>query len=114
MNFEYCITKLVGADIDVEDIGNTAIRGYSDNGFEYYLVVKTELGWTEIFEFGPVISDIEQLPKSVSYSYDRIEYSENKISKRIDRFLNNNPITIAEIIDVDTAKSNMRNLTKYI
>ena len=114
MNFEYCISRVVGADIEVDDIGNTAIRGYSYNGCEYYIVIKTELGWTEIFEFGPVVPDIQQLPKSVVYAYDRLEYSGYKISKRIERFLNNNPVTSAEVIDFETAKQNMRNLSNYI
>lgn len=114
MNFDYCISRVVGADIEVDTIGNTAIRGYSSDGCEYYIVIKTDLGWTEIFEFGPVVPDIQQLPKSVTYYYDRIEYSEYRVIKRIDKFLNNNPIVNAEVIDFETAKQNMRNLSNYI
>ena len=116
MNFDYLVTRVVGAQLDVEDIGNVAIRGYADMGTEYYLVIKTDLGWVEVFEYGPIVSDIYELPKSVKYSYDRFEYSEYKLEKRIDKFLNNPSygITIAEIIDDETAKANMRNITDYI
>ena len=116
MNFDYLVTRVVGAQIDIEDIGNVSIRGYADMGNEYYLVIKTDLGWVEVFEYGPIEPDLQELPKSVKYPYDRFESSEYKLEKSIDKFLNNpnSMITIAEIIDNDTAKDNMRNISNYI
>ena len=66
MEFEYLHQIVVGDTIDIDDIGNCAINAFNDAGEEYYLVVKTVLGWTEIFEFGPIIRDVKELPQNVA------------------------------------------------
>lgn len=114
--FEYLARVVVDGDITVEDIGNCAIKANDDLGKEWYLITSTDLGWTEIFEVGPIIPDMHELPVSVIWSYRRIEYSESKISKTIDTFLNDGrrQITQAQEVSKEEAKSNFRNLADYI
>ena len=96
MRFEYMISRVVGDTFDIDDIGNCAIEAYNDKGEMYALSISTNLGWTEILQYGP-ISEIEEIPKSFSYTYKRIEYSESKIEKMIDRFLNDGYANITQV-----------------
>ena len=116
MRFDYMIQTIVGDSIDIDDIGNVALQMSNDRGEFWYLVIKTELGWTEIFEFGPVVPDIEQLPKSCALSYNRIEYKQGKIEDIIDKSINNGYRGITQVCEItkEEAKNNMRNLVSYI
>lgn len=116
MRFEYMIHAVAGDAIDILDIGNVALQMSNDRGEFWYLVIKTELGWTEIFEFGPIVPDIELLPKSCVLSYNRIEYKQSKIEDVIDKSINNGYRGITQVfeINIDEAKDNMRNLVSYI
>ena len=106
MNFDYLCTTIVGNNLEVDDIGNCAIRAYTDYADEYYLVIKTSLGWTEIVEYGPIVQDLDTLSEKMMYTYDRFEYSEYKIEKRIDKFLNRRDkiITQAFVTDIEEIK----------
>lgn len=116
MQFEYLHQIVVGDTLDVEDIGNCAIQAFSDSGEEFLLIIRTILGWTETFEYGPITPDMKELPKDVSMMYHRREYNEGKIKKAIDSFLNNpyHSISQAMVVDAETAKKDMRNLIDYI
>ena len=116
MTFEYMMRTVVDASIEIDDPGNCALRANNDSGEEFYLIVKTELGWTEMLTFGPIIPDISQLPRSSSCNYSRIEYSEYKINSAIQKFLNNpySKITQVMVVDKEEAKSCIKNLADYI
>jgi len=116
MNFEYLIKIKKEDSIDIENVGNCAIDVFNDMGFEWILLISTDEGITEILEYGPIVPDIEKLPNSVSYTYDRINYSQSKISTRIDKFLNAGyrMITQASEISKEEAKEKMRNLVSYV
>lgn len=45
-SFDYFVTQVVNATLEVDDIGNVCILARNDLGEEYYLCVKTELGET--------------------------------------------------------------------
>ena len=96
------LIKTVGAQLTIDDIGDCSILARDDLGQEYYFITNTKMGWTEIIEYGPALPDFEALPKSVKYLYDRIEYSEFKIEKRIDKFLTSHPITYAEAVELES------------
>lgn len=99
--FDYMLIKTVGAQLNIDDIGDCAILARDDLGQEYYLIINTKMGWTDMIEYGPALPDFDALPKSVKYLYDRIEYSEFKIEKRIDKFLTGHPITFAEVCNIE-------------
>lgn len=105
-SFEYFQVVMVNAQLDVDDIGDCAILGRNDQGEEFYIATHTYMGQTEIIEYGPHIPDLIILPRTVNYNYDRIDYSEFKIEKRIERFLNNPKycITQAQVITLEELK----------
>lgn len=100
MKFEYLKQVVVNADIDIEDIGNCAIKAFNDEGHEYILIVETKLGSSRIFQYGPVIPDMEELPKSTNCSFKRIQFSQSKLIKTIKDFLNNPYASITQVFEV--------------
>lgn len=103
MTFEYSQRVVVEAELDIDNIGQCAILARTDLGEEYYLMIRSELGEVDIVEYGPAIPDMSKLPASVTYLYDHFEYSDYKLQKRIDKFLNNTKrgITQAQCVQVD-------------
>ena len=89
MKFDYLERVVVESQLEVENIGQCVIQANNDIGEEFYLVIITELGWTEILEYGPIVPDLAILPATYNISYNRIEYSEGKLERIIDKFLNN-------------------------
>ena len=112
--FEYMLIRTVGAELKVDDIGECCILGRDDLGQEYYMVVTTHMGLTDIVEYGPALPDFEVLPKSVTYKFDRIDFSEFKIEKRIDKFLTSHPITYAEVVKLEDIHEFIRPPIDYI
>ncbi len=88
MTFDYLERVVVEGQIDIDNIGQCAILTRNDLGEEWYLIVKTELGWTEVIEYGPAHTDFQLLPISVKQTYDRFEYNQAKIERIINKFLN--------------------------
>lgn len=114
MQFEYLQQITSMASLEVDDIGNTAIQCFSDYGETKVLIIRTIDGISEIIEFGPVNTDVKQLPDFVSYTYTRIEFNQRKIAKIISKFINDKIITQAQEIDFDSAKEVIKNLVDYV
>lgn len=98
--FDYMQVITVGAQLEVDEVGDCCILGRDDMGQEYYLIIKTLMGTSNIVEYGPAVPDLELLPKKVTYKFDRDDYNENKLSKRIEKFLVSYPITYAECVEL--------------
>lgn len=115
MNFKYYYATTVMADIDIDDIGHCAIEAHNDIGEFWYLVIRSELGSTQIFEYGPTCH-MDVLEKAVNCSFRRIEFNEKKINKAIDSFLNNpyRNITCAEEIEISEALNNCDDILGYM
>lgn len=113
-SFEYMQVVTVNAQLDIDDIGDCAIIARDDLGKEYYLVVTTLMGQTEIIEYGPSLPDMRVLNASITYKYSRFDYSEFKIEKAIEKFLNKNPITYAEVTTLDVIKPLLRPMIEHI
>lgn len=115
MTFEYLQRIVVDAQLEVEDIGQCVILGRNDLGEEYYLVTRTEMGYTEQIQFGPVCPEVDILPFNVAMFYSRFEFSQLKIEKSIDKFLNDTKkaISQAEVVDIETIQPLvMQSITK--
>lgn len=104
MTFEYLQRVVVDAELNVDDIGQCVILGRNDIGEESYLLIRTEMGWTEQIIVGPVCPDIEILPFNIAILYSRYEYNQGKIERAIDKFLNDSKkmISQAEVVTYDT------------
>ena len=114
MQFEYLQQITAQESIDIDDIGNTAIQCWSNYGETKVLIIKTMDGITEIIEFGPVNTDINELPDKVIYNYQRFEFNQGKIIKIINKFINDEIVSQVQEIDFDTAKNVVKNLIDYV
>ena len=114
--FEYYTRLVVLNDIEIEDIAECCLCANNDLNEKWVLIISTELGITDVFEVGPAIFSMDELPNSFSCSYRRIEYSDYKISKIIDKFLNDSSrgITQAVEIEKEEAKTYFVDLARYI
>ena len=102
MTFEYLQRVIVDAQLDVDNIGECVIRGRNDLGEEYYLIIRTDMGWTEQINFGPVTPDVDILPFNINMNYARFEFNQSKLMRAIDKFLNDPKkiITQADVVQV--------------
>lgn len=105
MTFEFHQQNIFTKQLDLVDIGDTAI--YARGKGQYYLIVKTIMGKTSIFKFGPCLPDMPVLLDGFTFSYKQMDYSEQKICKEIRSMLNDTKaeITQAEQIDPLTVLS---------
>ena len=99
--FEYSAVQTYLARYTVKDISNVCLKMTNGLNKEWYMCTSTELGETKIFTLGPVerIDDdtILILPK-FTFKYEKINYNETNIIKKIDKVLNNGEITEVEEI----------------
>lgn len=114
MQFEYLQQITAQESIDIDDIGNTAIQCWSNYGETKVLIIKTMDGITEIIEFGPVNTDINELPDKVIYNYQRFEFNQGKIIKIINKFINDEIVSQVREVTFIEAKNVIKNLVDYI
>lgn len=107
-SFEYLYTMEATGHFDIDNIGNFAISCFNDIFEEYLLIVKTTQGWTQILSYGPeykgdIHYDICMDTKDCKY--DCIEFSSQKISSIVNRYINDpkKKITQVEVIDIKEA-----------
>lgn len=107
MLFDYQATKTFANTLQIDDIGNCAIRcegSYRDGKItlpgDYYLVTKTIMGKTYIAKFGPMVPDIPYMPNTFSASFKVISYKEASICKEIQLFLNDGAHAITQAEEV--------------
>ena len=110
MTFEYLQRVIVDAQIDVENIGECVILGRNDLGEESYLIIRTDMGWTEQINIGPLTPDVDILPFNINLAYSRFEFNQTKLMRAIDRFLNDpkKMITQAEIVEFSSIQRSIQ------
>ena len=104
MTFDYLERVVVEGQLDVEDIGQCIIVANNDFAEEWYLVITTELGWTQMLDYGPHVPDLDLLHPNFQIKYSRIEYNQGKIERAIDKFLNDPKRMISQARVVDLAE----------
>ena len=67
----------------LENIGDFGLEGINEDGFRYYLAVKTLYGQTIIAYCGPIMPDIDILPSGFSTGLNKMEYKEDRLNKFI-------------------------------
>ena len=75
-------------------------------------MIKTDFGSTQVILYGPNVPDIDQLPMSVIYSYNRYDFNDRKIIKTIQNFIAD--ADQVEVTDFDTIKENVKNLIDHL
>lgn len=101
MNYEYFYTATASGDLSVENPFNCAIEANNDLGEFYYLITRTNLGFTKVFKFGPVLKNDTVLPKNSDCSFSRIEPKNRKLDKIINDFLNQQGANISQAKEID-------------
>lgn len=113
MKFQYFQTVTLNADIEIEDIGNCAIKAFTDLGNEYILIIDTLLGWSRIFQYGPIVQG-EQWPLAVNEAYFKIEFNERRIKQTIEKFLNMVGITQAFEVTKTEALEDCKSIIEFM
>lgn len=85
---DFDLQKTYAQSIEIEDLGNCALRG-SNGAFEdYYIVAQTVMGKTSILAFGPILTDVETIQEDFNLSFKKIDYKEKNITNEINKFIN--------------------------
>ena len=116
-NFKFGAETTYNNEIDIDDIGNVCIEAVDDAFQNYYLIIRTSLGVTTVVEYGPLVPDIELLPKTTKIEFKRFGFKEEAISKIISKFLSNRfkqKIESAYIIDYEDALDSGVNIFDYM
>ena len=103
MTFDYLERVVVESQLEVDNIGECVLRANNDVAEEFYLIIKTELGWTEVLEYGPCVPDLDMLQMNYQITYNKFEFNQGKIERIIDKFLNNpkRVITQAAVVELE-------------
>lgn len=112
MIFDYLRTTTALDTIEIEDIGNCAVNAMNDDAEEWFLIINTYEGWTETIEFGPLVVDDDDIKTYFKYDKFSSDYSEKKIGRSIDRFINDPKRMITQVFEVDKefAKSRLNSI----
>ena len=67
-------------EIEIESVGNVCIEAANENdGLFYYLLIKTSLGTSSIFQYGPIVPDIDKLYNIYDVSFMRQPFNDKKL-----------------------------------
>ena len=110
MQFEYLQQITAQESIDINDIGNTCIQCFTAYGETKVLIIKTVDGITEVIDYGYINVDVEELPDTVSYNYNRFQFNQQKLIKIINKFINDREIIQVLEISFEEAKNVIKNL----
>lgn len=116
MEFEFNQQLVPQNLIHVEEIGEFAVEASNDQGYFYYLVVKTLIGTCTMLSCGPVIPDTNMLLDGFKITLDKCDYREDKIAKSINFWLNDRSkkLTSAQVIDINEALNQFPDAVEYM
>jgi len=110
--FDYLYEMVAQDCLEVEDIGNTCIHILNDLGYEWYMIIETELGDCCTKIFGPFHCDIkDHFTRGFKYEFSSFDYKESQLCNLIDKFINDprKMITQAIICDKEEAYEKLVN-----
>lgn len=106
MIFDYSVQKTFTQSIVVDDPGNMALRCSSVGGEEYYIIARTIMGKTFIITLGPSLADTPNVfLDRFSFNLIKMNYSEKKLAKTIETFINDPIKQIAEVVEISLAEA---------
>lgn len=112
MNFNYLRRIVQDASIEIDNIKECSIIAYNDIAEEFYLMISTDLGVTQILSQGPVSLSA---PIYAKCEYLSFQTDAKKIQTYISKWLNDKDkaITQAEEIDREELKEKLVNIADY-
>lgn len=116
MNIEYFVERRYQAELKIEDPGFFALELNNDKLMFWYIIVRTSLGQSQIYTFGPIIPDLDILPDSVTSTFTRIDFDEYKIESIVDKFINDGKKSITQAIEIpiEEALEKSRSILEYM
>lgn len=115
-NFDYLKTRteISNANVEIESVGSCCIHALNDLGFEWFLIIKTELGWSYVQTMGPFnVEKPDYFTSGFSFNFYSLEYNEKKLCRIIDSFINDENKLITQVL-VDNDESMAYNKLKAI
>ena len=114
--YEYLYEVKATGFLEVENIGECCLIANNDFLQEQILIITTELGKTKIIQYGPVFVDNVQPPNDVTYSYSEIDFSDYKIDKRIEKFINDAKFrtTQVRVVELEEALERITDLKEFL
>ena len=112
MEFEYYYVKAFSDTLDIENLGNCFIEAYNDIGARYYLWIKTDFGFTKILQGGPFVGDGKIPCKNCSLQYEETSFTDAKMVKKIQAFLNNPKYEITQAFNKQDEYDEQEKLSK--
>lgn len=116
MQFNYMYVQESMGSVEIDDIGNFCISVTNDFYKEWLMIVTTMYGITEVIQYGPLNIDFDELDSKVTYTYQRFDYSESKICKMVDYYINDNSkmTTQVTVIDFEDARNKIKSMVDYL
>lgn len=111
--FEYLYELKPQEELEINDIGNCCIHVLNAIGYEWYLIIETEMGKCSMKTFGPFHVDIPNyFDNGFNFNFMKREYKESIICNKIDDFINDGKKAIIQAIlcDKEEAYEKLRNL----
>ena len=85
---------------ELSDIGNCCLQIIEQPSLkEYYILIKTELGETKIYQFGPAIINEDILLDKFNFSVEIFQYNEKRIIKTLEKYFKQ-LYNITEVIEL--------------
>lgn len=105
-SFEYLYTVKANDALDIDDIGNVCVHVLNDAGYEWYLIIETEMGRTYTKTFGPFHVDMPNcFSEGFSFYFSKSDYKESRICGMIDKFLNDPKKCISQAFVCDPVEA---------
>jgi hypothetical protein len=114
--YEYLYETKATGFLEVENIGEVCLLAHNDFLQEQLLIVHTDMGKTKIMQFGPVYVDNVQPPTNCSFTFSEIDFSDYKIDKAIDKFINDAKFrtTQVTVIELEEALDRIIDLREFL
>lgn len=100
-SFDYIYTVQAEDSLEIEDIGNTCIHILNAMGYEWFMIIKTDLGDTLVKTFGPFHVDLNDYFKGFNFNFSKFDYKESRICTIIDNFINDPKKNIIQAMECD-------------
>jgi hypothetical protein len=114
--YEYLYEVKATGFLEIENIGEVCLVANNDFMQEQLLIIHTELGKTKIIQYGPVYVDNVQPPTNCIYTFTEIDFSDYKIDKTIEKFINDPKFRTTQVtqIEFEDAMDRITDLREFI
>ena len=99
--FDYLYVLQATGSFEIEDIGKFSISCTNDAYYEYIMIVETVYGISHIIQAGPIPIDRDEDLLFRSMSYSAMPFDGDKISKMVEKLINDTKKMITQVTRLD-------------